>query len=83
MDETTDSIDFGESSKEEKANQIAKDKEQLKSIREGAEHLAEGLKDMKEWDKLYEESKLADRFKNLKYVDREEDAELKQAYEAV
>ena len=37
---------------------------------------------MKEWDKLYEESKLADRFKNVKYADREEDAELRQAYEA-
>ena len=37
---------------------------------------------MKEWDKLYEESKLADRFKNVKYADREEDADLKQAYEA-
>ena len=32
MDQTTDSIDFGENSKEEKAKQIAKDREQLKSI---------------------------------------------------
>ena len=36
---------------------------------------------MSKWDKVYEENKLGDKFKNLKYVEREEDIELKQAYE--
>ena len=45
------------------------------------EELAKGLQTMNEWDKIYSENKLGDKFKSLKYHEREEDQELKQAYE--
>ena len=81
MDKNADTIDFGENTKEEKAAQIAKDKAAYSSISSQSDKLAQGLQSMKDWDKIYEDNQLGEKFKNLKYADREEDAELKQAYE--
>ena len=36
---------------------------------------------MKKFDEFYASNKLGDRFKNIKYVEREEDPELKKMYD--
>lgn len=82
MDQSTDSIDFGENTKEERKQQIDKDKEALKNIQGDAVEIAKGLEGIKDFERYYKEAKIADRFKDIKYVSREEDPELKQEYES-
>ena len=82
MDQSTDSIDFGENTKEERKQQIDKDKEALKNIQGDAVEIAKGLEGIRDFERYYKEAKIADRFKDIKYVSREEDPELKQEYES-
>ena len=54
MEESTDTIDFGESSKEEKEAQIEKDRKKLAEMKISAEEIAQGLAPMKQLDEFYE-----------------------------
>ena len=61
---------------------IEKDSTHAQNLDKFTEEMTKALEGTKEFDKMFNESGYADTFKNLKYVDREEDFELKAQSEA-
>ena len=60
---------------------IAKDKKDSETYDLMTEELIKSMEILKEVDRLHQESGISEQFKKIKYVEREEDLELKEAYE--
>lgn len=60
---------------------LAKDKMQKTQVDKFASELIDAMAHTKKFDEEYAKSGYADQFKNIKYVEREEDPELKKLYE--
>ena len=60
---------------------IAKDKKDSATYDLMTDELIKSMEILKEVDRLHKESGISEEFKKIKYVEREEDLELKAAYE--
>jgi DNA-nicking Smr family endonuclease len=60
---------------------IAKDKKDSQIYDLMTDELIKSMEILKEVDRLHQESGISEQFKKIKYVEREEDMELKEAYE--
>jgi len=81
MSDPKHTLEASESSEADRQAQFAKDKQALESYEQDTQQLLKQLENMKNIDKLAKDSGHADRFKNIKYVEREEDPELKAMFE--
>lgn len=74
-------VDFVEDTPEAKQQQYAEDKARAKVFDEMTSEIVKGLEAIKQVDKFYAESDYKERFKNIKYVERDDDPEIRQLYE--
>ncbi|CDW79905.1 UNKNOWN [Stylonychia lemnae] len=73
--------DETEENKEKRSKILKKDRERLKQIQKETEDIVKGLEAFKVLEESQIGSTYNDRFKNVKYIEREEDLELKKMYE--
>jgi predicted glycoside hydrolase/deacetylase ChbG (UPF0249 family) len=70
-----------EDSKEDRERVYKKDREDTKKYDEITKELIKQMEVLKVFDEAHEKSGKAEMFKNIQYVDREDDPEIKQNYE--
>ena len=73
-------VEIVEDSPEAKQKQYEQDKEKSQNLDAFTEEIVKGLENIKQVDKFYAESDYKERFKSIKYFEREEDQELKELY---
>ncbi len=82
MESSTKKLLTEEDSSAAREEQIAKDKKESGFYDLMTDELIKSMEILKEVDRLHQESGIAEQFKKIQYVEREEDLELKAAYEA-
>jgi len=73
-------VEIVEDSTEAKQKQYEQDKEKSQKLDAFTEEIVKGLESIKQIDKFYAESDYKERFKSIKYFEREEDPELRELY---
>jgi len=81
MDDAKHDLPTMENTEAERMEQLRKDKAAADSFARETEMLIKQLESLKKIDQIVLETDHASRFKNLKYVEREEDPELKSLFE--
>ena len=77
MEDPKHTLDSGENTQEERNAQYNKDQLAMETRNQETELLIKQMDNIETIQKMAADSNHADRFKNIKYVEREEDPELK------